>query len=107
MASPPKKRHYAWIPARRIIETTPSVQPSRPVNETQDPSPPSPSQFIEEPLIDSMHMPSDTTNGFAEFLDDLDTTIVQHENEMAQVPNIGVLDNQQVRTISTYVTLDM
>jgi hypothetical protein len=54
-----------------------------------------------------MHMPSDTTNGFAEFLDDLDTTIVQHENEMAQVPNIGVLDNQQVRTISTYVTLDM
>jgi hypothetical protein len=51
MASPPKKSHYARIPTQRIIETTPSEQPFQSVDETQDPSPPSPSEFIEEPLI--------------------------------------------------------
>jgi hypothetical protein len=83
MASPLKKRHFALIPARRLIESTPEAHSSRPVNETQDLSSPSLRAFIEEPLLDSIHTLSDMTGRFEEFLDDLDTTILQHENERA------------------------
>jgi hypothetical protein len=48
----------------------------------QDPRPPSPSAFFdEEPLFDSIYTPSDTASGFAELLDDLDTTILPHGDE--------------------------
>jgi hypothetical protein len=92
--------------------------------------PPSPSAFmVEEPLQDSIRTPSDTASGFADsFDDDLDSTILAQESERERAPaqeseserapaqesererapNTGVqLDSRQVRTIGTYVTLDI
>jgi hypothetical protein len=68
---------------------------------TQDTRPPSPSAFIEEPVLDNPHTPLDTANtGFAESPCDLDTPIVPHVDDMTQDPNSGVLlDSRQVRTI--------
>jgi len=65
--------------------------------------------MVEVPLLDNICMLLDTTGGFAEFFDDeLDNTILAHEAEREQAPNIGVpLDSQQVCMIGTYVTLDI
>jgi len=89
-SSPPRKRPYTRIPTQLF---TPEAQPSQSVDEmTQDTHPPSPSAFIEEPILDSPHTPSDTTNtGFAKSSRDLNTPIVPHVDNMAQGPNSGVL----------------
>jgi len=76
----------------------------------QDRCPPSPSAFmVEETLLDSILTSSDTTGGFAEYFnDELDSTILAYEDESQQATNTGVLlDNRQVRTIGTYVILDI
>jgi rubredoxin len=71
-SSPPRKRLYTQIPTRLF---TPEAQPSQFVDEmTQNTHPPSPSAFIEEPILDSPHTLSDTANTrFAESPRDLDT----------------------------------
>ncbi len=74
------------------------------------PRPPSLSAFtVEEPLLDNISILPGTAGGFAEFFDDeLDNTILVHEAEREQAPDIGVpLDSRQVHTIGTYVTFDM
>jgi hypothetical protein len=102
-SSPPRKRLYTRIPTRLF---TPEGQPSQSVDEmTQGTRPPSQSAFIEEPVLDSPHTPSDTANtGFAESPRDLDTPIVPHVDDMAQGPNSSILlDSRQVRTIGRCV----
>jgi hypothetical protein len=70
MASLPKKRPFSQIPSRRILETTPSVQPSLvDDDEIYYPRAPSLSEFINEPLIDCIHTLWDTDNGFSGLLD--------------------------------------
>jgi hypothetical protein len=101
--SPLRKRLYTRIPTQIF---TLEAQLSQSVDEmTQDTCPPSPSEFIEKPVLDSPHTPLDTANtGFAESPRDLDTPIVQHVDVMAQGPNSGVLlDSRQVRTIGRCV----
>jgi hypothetical protein len=98
-SSPPRKRLYTRIPTRLF---TPEAQPSQFVDEmTHDTRPPSPSAFIEEPVLDSPHTLSDTANTrFAESPRDLDTPKVPHLDDTTQGPNSGVLlDSRQVRTI--------
>jgi hypothetical protein len=65
--------------------------------------------MIEEPLLDNISILLGTTGGFAKFFDDeLDNTILVHEAEREQAPDIGVpLDSQQVHMIGTYVTLNI
>jgi hypothetical protein len=110
-SSPPKNRLYARIPARRVTKSTVEAQPSQHVDEmAQDPHPPSPIAFmVEETLLDSTRTPSETDGGFAEYFnDELDSTILAHEDEREQVTNTSILlDSQQVRSIDTYVILDV
>lgn len=58
MASLLKRRSFMLLPTRQIPKTTPSTQPSiQYSDETQDLNALSSSEFINEPLFDSVHSP--------------------------------------------------